>query len=585
VKTTTLVLARTLGCFALVGVLAVVAGCAWNGPRTETAAEGIQEALQEAVSSQPTPTPPEPPAAVSSALMPAITVDAGQVESDAVGQRFEIAVNEAPARQFFMSLVDGTSYNMVVHPEVDGLISLDLKSVTIPEVMEVVRSVYGYEYRRTRLGFEVMPARLQSRIYQVNYLNMIRGGHSQTRVSSGQVSQGNGRTTNDERSTTTNTRRHGVVTGTEINTELPDTTFWTELRVSIEAILGELPGRSVVVNPQSGVVVVRAMPNEQREVESFLATTESITQRQVVLEAKIIEVELDDAFREGINWAAVFGQDVAFGQSNGRSVFDADTGSGLIRSGDALGGDGQLPVGPGPFGVFGGVFSIAIALDNFKAFIELLDKQGTVHVLSSPRISAINNQKAVIKVGTDEFFVTDISSTTTTGTATTTTPSVELTPFFSGIALDVTPQISELGEVTLHVHPSISEVRDQQKEIKVGDISQTLPLAQSTVRESDTVVHALSGQVVVIGGLMQERFVDDTADTPLGRAPLLRYLSAHKRQLTTRSELIILLRPIVVNSGQQWAGVIRDSQRNIERIHGTAARLEGYGPAPESVTH
>jgi hypothetical protein len=66
---------------------------------------------------------------------------------------------------------------------------------------------------------------------------------------------------------------------------------------------------------------------------------------------------------------------------------------------------------------------------------------------------------------------------------------------------------------------------------------------------------------------------------------LLRYLSAHKRQLTTRSELIILLRPLVVNSGQQWAGVIRDSQRNIERIHGTAARLEGYGPAPESVTH
>lgn len=187
-------------------------------------------------------------------------------------------------------------------------------------------------------------------------------------------------------------------------------------------------------------------------------------------------------------------------------------------------------------------------------------------------------------MGTDEFFVTDISSTTTTGAATTTTPSVELTPFFSGIALDVTPQISELSEVTLHVHPSISEVRDQQKEIKVGDISQTLPLAQSTVRETDTVVHAQSGQVVVIGGLMQERFVDDTADTPLGRvAPFMRYFTAHKRQLTTRSELVILLRPIVVDSGQKWAGLIRDSQRNIDRIHGTAAHLNGYGAAPESI--
>ncbi len=581
---------KTIRTLALAGTLLALGGCGWNGPRTESAASGIREALDDAVASQPPPPPEEPPAAVTSALMPAITVDAGRVEDEAVGQRFEIAVNEAPARQFFMSLVEGTPHNMVVHPDVDGQISLDLKGVTIPEVMQVVRNVYGYEYRRTRLGFEVMPARLESRIYQVDYLNMIRGGHSQTRVSSGQVSQSGsisqdeGRTEVADRSVTTNTRRTGVVTGTEINTALPDTTFWSELQVSVEAILAGAPGRSVVVNPQSGVVVVRAMPNELRDVERFLATTEDVTQRQVVLEAKIIEVELDDAFREGINWAAVFGEDVAFGQTNGSSVFDTDVGTGLVRGGGPSNGRSELPIVPGPFDPFGGVFTLALNLNNFKAFVELLDKQGTVHVLSSPRISAINNQKAVIKVGTDEFFVTDISSTTTTGAATTTTPSVELTPFFSGIALDVTPQISELGEVTLHVHPSISEVRDQQKEIRVGDIEQTLPLAQSTVRESDTVVHALSGQVVVIGGLMQERFVDDTADTPLGRAaPFLRYFTAHKRQLTTRSELIILLRPIVVDSGQKWAGVIRDSQRNLDRIHDTAARLNGYGAAPESI--
>ena len=125
-----------------------------------------------------------------------------------------------------------------------------------------------------------------------------------------------------------------------------------------------------------------------------------------------------------------------------------------------------------------------------------------MNVLSSPRIATMNNQKAVIKVGTDEFFVTDISSTTVTGAATTTSPSIELTPFFSGVALDVTPQISEQGEITLHVHPSVSRVEDQIKSIEFGtdDTTLTVPLARSTVREADSIVRARNGQVVVIGG-------------------------------------------------------------------------------------
>ncbi len=109
-----------------------------------------------------------------------------------------------------------------------------------------------------------------------------------------------------------------------------------------------------------------------------------------------------------------------------------------------------------------------MTFNDFAAFIELLETQGDVQVLSSPRIATINNQKAVIKVGSDEFFVTDISSTTVTGTATTTSPDITLTPFFSGIALDVTPQIDAGGRVTLHVHPTISQVTDQQKTITVA---------------------------------------------------------------------------------------------------------------------
>ena len=227
------------------------------------------------------------------------------------------------------------------------------------------------------------------------------------------------------------------------------------------------------------------------------------------------------------------------------------------------------------------MFTVALALNNFTAFIELLDTQGTVHVLSSPRIATLNNQKAVIKVGSDEFFVTDISSTTTTGTTTTTTPSVELTPFFSGIALDVTPQISDTGEVILHVHPSISEVRDQNKTITVGTSTQTIPLALSTVRESDSVVQAQSGQVIVIGGLMQTRASGGNSRTPgLSDIEGLGGLFTHSRDTQAKSELVILLKPVVVDSPRQWAGAAAESAQRIGAINAYADADTGAAPRP-----
>ncbi|MFV2031312.1 MAG: type II secretion system protein GspD [Gammaproteobacteria bacterium] len=197
-----------------------------------------------------------------------------------------------------------------------------------------------------------------------------------------------------------------------------------------------------------------------------------------------------------------------------------------------------------------------------------MNTQGEVQVLSSPRISTVNNQKAVIKVGSDEFFVTDVSSSTSASTlTTTTTPDITLTPFFSGIALDVTPQISADGDVILHIHPSVSEVTDQIKEITVGGQTQQLPLAFSTVRESDSVVRARSGQVVVIGGLMQNSSSNDDAGVPgLSKIPFIGNLFKQKRKVNTRSELVILLRPIVVEANKTWSNYIKDSADRIERL-------------------
>lgn len=190
-----------------------------------------------------------------------------------------------------------------------------------------------------------------------------------------------------------------------------------------------------------------------------------------------------------------------------------------------------------------------------------------MHVLSSPRIATLNNQKAVLKVGTDDFFVTNVSSTTTTGTATTTTPNVTLQPFFSGIVLDVTPQIDENDNITLHVHPAISDVKTKTSEINLGESGTLrLPLASSMVSETDSIVRAKDGQVVAIGGLMKTASVNDKSQVPvLGEVPLLGNLFRQTGRSSAKKELVILLKPTIVKNAD-WSQDILQSQERIQRM-------------------
>lgn len=548
---------------ALVLILAVgVQGCATAPPRGPGADAAIAESLAEAATLPVTPAA-TPPGAVRDALLPAPDPVVSAAEEE---PRFDVDVTNSPARAFFMSLVEDTDHNIVVHPEVRGKISLTMKNTTVAEVLESVREVYGFDFRPNNGGWIVMPATVRTQIFQVNYLNLQRGGVSRTRVSSGQLSQGGEQPVsgNDTIATSSDSGDSSQLAGTRIDT-ISETDFWRELHHTLSAIIGPGDDRRVVVNAHAGVVVVRAMPEELRSVDAYLRTVQATAQRQVILEAKIIEVELNDAYQAGINWAAV--ADTASGNSlfAGHRAPDQP----FLTDLESL-NNSTVTVAPGvrttglEGNTLGGAFALAFDIGDFNAFIDLLEVQGDTRVLSSPRVATLNNQKAVIKAGTDEFFVTDVSSNTVTGTASATSRDVELTPFFSGIALDVTPQISAEGQITLHIHPTVSEVVDQRKDLTISGETDRLPLAFSQIREADSIVRARSGQVVVIGGLMRNLSRNESFGTPgLNRLPGIGGLFRSKRIVQRKSELVILLRPVVVEDDSAWANAAQDSWQRI----------------------
>jgi MSHA biogenesis protein MshL len=471
-------------------------------------------------------------------------------------KRLDIAAIDVDVKDLFAGIVEDSSYSVAVHSDVTGKITLNLKDVTVDEAIAVIESLYGYEVRRFGNVIQVYPSGMRTETIPLNYLFVKRYGSSSTSINSGGVSENdpnssnngnsnsnNGNSRNNNSSGNNNNNNQNGSSGINIYTE-NESDFWTELKETLETLVGTDDGRSVIVSPQAGLVTIKALPNEIKAVRTFISDTENHLRRQVVIEAKIMEVTLNDDYQQGVNWENVMGHmgstDISFSNTVGS-------------------------IGNSISAAIGGATSIAFTNTDFSGVITLLQTQGNVQVLSSPRITATNNQKAVIKVGEDEYFVTDVSSTTTTGTSTTTTPEIDLTPFFSGIALDVTPQIDESGEVILHVHPSVTKTEEQVKEIILNKEAIVLPLAQSSVRESDTIVRAKSGDIVVIGGLIETLKVDLESKTPLlGDIPFVGELFKTKSQKTQKKELIIMLKPVVIGH-ESWNEQLKEARELLKQ--------------------
>jgi MSHA biogenesis protein MshL len=533
--------------------------------------------------------------AVEAALLPPVATLAQQLPKarEALDERFNVAFNNVPARQFFTSIVAGTRYNMLVHPDIGGTISANLKDVTLFQALDAVRELYGYDYKVEGTQIFIKPLSMQTRLFHINYLTGSRKGSSNLRVSSTSVASvgptssggngGLGQNTSQNMPTGQNQQSGAPGLGPGQDSSNLTTTstadFWPELKTALEAIVGSTEGgRQVVLSPQSGVIVIRAMPDELRNVDLYLKATQLSVDRQVILEAKILEVELNDNTQTGINWASF--ASIKSGHTNRIST-------GFIQPGSNLAplpfNGGQPPsmtnanglTASSGFGLSsaatsaGSMFGLAFQTANFAAMISFLESQGSVHVLSSPRIATMNNQKAVLKIGTDEFYVTGVSTTTnTTASGATTSPNVTLQPFFSGVVLDVTPQIDADGNIILHVHPSVSQVSTVNKEVDLGSAgSLKLPLAASSTSEMDSMVRSQDGRIVAIGGLMRQSTTSDRSQVPgAGDIPLLGALFRNTGQVIQKRELVVLIKPTIVDGANSWNEDLIDSGKRIEAL-------------------
>lgn len=585
---------RTMPFLALAAALS---GCTPMLARNE-AYDQIQASLEQAGQQRE-----REPTAIDAALLPPVQVPL-PTAARALEPRFDLAVVEAPAAQVFLALVDGSRYSMLLPPDLSGQLTLNLKNVTVLEALEVIRELYGYDFRVQGNRILVQPNTPQTRIFQVSYLASKRSGTSSTRVvssnsTSSATSAGSsslpGMTGNSGGSVNQAVETTNVFTGQSSD-------FWLELGVGIATALDcsyeitaagpatgaagqgmmaqvlaqnisnvRCPeGRRFLMNKQSGVVMVRALPSELREVGELIKALQAGIERQVMLEAKLIEVELKDGFESGVNWAAFdsYGrQRWGVNANTDRAPFpSAPPLPGATLTGGTTGVLRSFPI-PGALG-------LSFQTSDFASIIQFLETQGTVYVMSNPRIATLNNQKAVLKVGTDDYYVTRVTAGTTTNSGsgdTTNPPNIEAQPFFSGIALDVTPQIDDNGMITLHIRPAVTEVSSKNLIVNLGEQAgtYTLPFASSRVKETDSIVRVRDGTIVAIGGLMSQEQSSGESKVPgFGDIPLLGHFFKQTNRGLRKREMVVLIKPTVIRDDADW-------QPDLEAVRG---RLDGFDP-------
>jgi len=477
-----------------------------------------QAALPERIPPQGHLTRPPPAADIPAIIEPPL-------ETAAPAPVYTVEAEGVAVRELLRALAGDAGLSLDLHPLVQGAVTLHLSDQPLARILHRIARQANLRIELTGSHLIAQPDRPYLRSYHVDYVNLARHSQSSVSVATQIATTGTG--------AVGGTADKGENTSTTTLVQESRNAFWESLVNNVQGLLGaagDAAGR-VLVNRESALLTVLATDREHDAIAELIGQVLARARQQVLIEATVVEVELSDRYQAGVDW----------------SLLDADSGWRFEQQ--MLGASlGAPPVA-------------TLTIDkggehNLLATIRMLERFGNLRVLSSPKLMALNNQTAMLKVVDNRVYFTidvDIQGATSNSPAITTFESnVHTVPV--GFIMAVTPQIAETRQVTLNVRPTITRVlgfvRDPNPALATAGVISEVPEIQ--VREIESVLTVSSGQIAVLGGLMQDSTNDQRSGVPLlSRAPVIGRLFSYRDQEVRKTELVVFLRPTVVSEAER----------------------------------
>ena len=472
-----------------------------------------------------------PPLAVSQ-------IDDGH-RSDAMSQTLSLSFSEPiPIRDLLLLLVRDTNLSVVSDPDVSGTFSGELKNVTLRQALDLILEPHGLNATISDNIVRIRREQAETRLFNINYVATRRSGTRGTGLVGGMAGAtgpgiySGGATTAFGAGSNLGTGYYagsGGIGGSQASVSGTDAgDVFEELQAGVQTLLSETGKMNL--DRKAGLLQVTDLPSRLDKVAVYIEAYENRALRQVRIVAKILEVELSEGYSTGIDWSLV-----------------------LSRAGKSATLTQQLAPTSGS-----SAFTLGLNIKDFTGLLDAFASQGRVNVMASPWVTAMNNEPAVMRVGTqDVFFVTTSQVDATSGQVlqTVVTPQT----ITEGVVLSVTPQIAADGIINMSIMPSITE-RTGTATSRLGD---QVPIV--SVRETDTLVRVHQGETIVIAGLMQDRTTVEKSKVPvLGDVPLVGGLFRRDERTKRKTDLVILLTPTVMTPGEIAAAAATDQQRLYE---------------------
>lgn len=517
-------------------------------------------------------------------------------------QTYSVVVNEVPVKEILFALARESKLNIDIHPSIQGRATLNAVDQTLPAILERLARQVDLTYRMEGNVLYIAPDQPVLRMYKVDYVNMNRdtkgfigadgqiSSASQSSGAGGTVSNstGNGANNSSRTSVDSTSKNHlwesliqnikellaetdkevivsrlgssATATQTADNTTASSANTATSRAEAGRAAIEErnqqqteyktLLAANVIANAETGVISVRATNKQHEKVQEFIDKVMGSARKQVLIEATIVEVRLNDSFQAGIDWSRLNNgpnnSGFVFGQTLGSKGFNFNPSTGAVTQG----GTNALGIAS-TAGLFAGYLNPASAIGNIAASITLLKQFGDTKVLSSPKLMVLNNQTAVLKVVDNLVYFTVQAQQSQAAVGGSVLSTITTTPNTVpvGVVMSVTPQINDTGKVNVNVRPTISRVLSFVRDPNPQLLAIPSQIPQIQVREMESILQIDSGNTAVLGGLMQDEIVRNTDKVPgLSDVPVIGKVFTGKNDASQKTELVIFLRPTVISN-------------------------------------